>query len=354
MATTENPTRDAIDHLFDESDGDLFEGLDSDVEKRRTESRKRRASSEKENNDLGIDEEVKITKKRKPIAKLDNERLLSEKGISKLRSSYKSKLAGRWKGKGHEFDNAAKLLNFYQLWLDALYPKANFADGLAMIEKVGHNKRMQIERKTWIDEGKPKPDYILDNEPSNETPSANTLNRAREASPDDDANALFVSDPQQNRNVSNDVPEDDDELDALLATQSGAPAAKPSESKAPETVDDDEGEDDLDALLAEYDSRKKQHDDPTQKSSENDDADQDDLDALLAEQDVSQQPQQDSTPNNDPARVRNDSPDAVLPDYSAQDEETSKSKRTSGEDELADQDELDALFAEHENQRQNE
>lgn len=37
-----------------------------------------------------------------------------------------------------------------------MYPRAKFADGLAIIEKVGHSKRMQIMRKGWINDGKPK------------------------------------------------------------------------------------------------------------------------------------------------------------------------------------------------------
>lgn len=49
-----------------------------------------------------------------------------------------------------------KLLRFYQFWLDDLYPRAKFADGLAMIEKLGHSKRMQVMRRTWIDEAKPR------------------------------------------------------------------------------------------------------------------------------------------------------------------------------------------------------
>lgn len=42
----------------------------------------------------------------------------------------------------------------YQLWLDALYPRAKFGDGLAIIEKLGHTKRMQLLRRDWINEGK--------------------------------------------------------------------------------------------------------------------------------------------------------------------------------------------------------
>lgn len=48
----------------------------------------------------------------------------------------------------------AHLLNTYQLWLDALYPRAKFADGLAIIEKLGHTKKMQLLRRDWINESK--------------------------------------------------------------------------------------------------------------------------------------------------------------------------------------------------------
>ena len=44
----------------------------------------------------------------------------------------------------------------YQLWLDDLYPRAKFVDGLAIIEKLGHTKRMQTMRKEWINEGRPQ------------------------------------------------------------------------------------------------------------------------------------------------------------------------------------------------------
>ena len=47
-------------------------------------------------------------------------------------------------------------MNFYQLWLDDLFPRAKFADGLSIIEKLGHSKRLQTMRREWIDEEKPK------------------------------------------------------------------------------------------------------------------------------------------------------------------------------------------------------
>jgi replication fork protection complex subunit Csm3/Swi3 len=49
---------------------------------------------------LGIDEEIIIIKKRIPIPKLDDNRLLSDPGIPRLRKISKERL--RFKGKGHE------------------------------------------------------------------------------------------------------------------------------------------------------------------------------------------------------------------------------------------------------------
>jgi replication fork protection complex subunit Csm3/Swi3 len=49
---------------------------------------------------LGVDEEIVITKKRQPAPKLDDQRLLSDPGIPRLRKISKDRL--RFKGKGHE------------------------------------------------------------------------------------------------------------------------------------------------------------------------------------------------------------------------------------------------------------
>lgn len=56
---------------------------------------------------LGIDEEIIITKKRVPVPKLDEHRLLSEPGIPRLQRISKERL--RFKGKGHEACDTAPL-----------------------------------------------------------------------------------------------------------------------------------------------------------------------------------------------------------------------------------------------------
>ncbi|EHY59080.1 chromosome segregation in meiosis- protein [Exophiala dermatitidis] len=333
--------------------------------------------------DLGLDEEVKIAKKRKPIAKLDEARLLSAEGIPKLRAlamsgKFSKKL--RLKGKGHEFSDVARLLNYYQLWLDNLYPRAKFADGLQLIEKVGHSKRMQTMRKEWIDEGKPgyvkeKASRPQDGEKGKKTdelyggdePAAEPT--SNELAPGDDS--LFIPDTRASDDVPNfndEMPEDD-ELDALLAEQETAGSARPAPppTRSKRTIDDDsEGEDDPDALLAEQDTRRvpqtatatppvqsKSTSRPKTSPFEDDDDDEedmDDLDALLAEQEAratltTTQPRTELAPrstNNESSPRRTE-------------EKEEATKAVADNDDLGDldldldeDDDLDALLAEQE------
>ena len=267
---------------------------------------------------LGLDSEVKVKKQRKPIAKLDEARLLSAPGIPKLRADARipnflnKKL--RIKGKGHEFTDMARLLSYYQLWLDNLYPRAKFADGLQLIEKVGHSRRMQVMRKEWIDER--KPGYLRAREAKKK---AEQEERRGEGDMDDVFNnnyalmsganneplqagsrlvgdSLFVADTRDTGNTSqeDDSLPDDDELEALLAEQHKQIAAGPLSTRKKGVDDDSEGEDDLDALLAEQGSRRAglalpvpaPLTEPQNSTINDDDAGMDDLDALLAEQEL--------------------------------------------------------------------
>lgn len=264
-------------------------------------------------------------------------RLLSAKGIPELRKLARSGAIAkklRWKGKGHEFSDCARLLNYYQTWLDDLYPRAKFADGLQIIEKVGHSKRMQVNRKQWIDEGKPgyardktfsKPDGA-ENEDDDLYASGEVPTKENVAQQDSEQGSrphsslfgngiesgnMFFPDSHKTSNdaYNDDLPEDD-ELDALLAEQTT------SNTKKPALEPESEGEDDLDALLAEQASTRasrrpalqnEESEDPDtllaeqetrQKPTtssmsrpitiEDDDDDDDDLDALLAEQETRQ------------------------------------------------------------------
>ncbi|CAI7660450.1 unnamed protein product [Penicillium glandicola] len=210
---------------------------------------------------LGLDEEVKVAKKRQPVAKLDEGRLLSQPGIPKLRHTARQKL--KFKGKGHEFKDAARLLNFYQLWLDDLFPRAKFADGLTMIEKLGHSKRIQAMRREWIDEEKPR--LFDSSEPtreelenrhvpknhadSNHDPTA--ITQEQEAAADQD---LFIPDPNESAPaISYPEPEDDD-LDDLLREQDETMPDIPPDIRASYSRVPDGDNDDYDA---EYEAMKE-------------------------------------------------------------------------------------------------
>jgi replication fork protection complex subunit Csm3/Swi3 len=48
-----------------------------------------------------------------------------------------------------------RLLNYYQLWMHDVFPKARFRDCISMTEKVGHQNQLRVMRKQWIDDTKP-------------------------------------------------------------------------------------------------------------------------------------------------------------------------------------------------------
>ena len=145
-----------------------------------------------------------------------------------------------------------------------------------MIEKLGHSKSMQVMRKTWIDESKPRDpqvDLEIRAPSTKEDNSSNTLaamaeprlpqtpiqtnvnevpqHAGRESDPDN----LFLSEDEES-NPANGAP-DEDELDALLAEESTAPSARPSVptlSLTSNILKDAPPADDVDALLAEHEA----------------------------------------------------------------------------------------------------
>lgn len=116
----------------------------------------------------------------------------------------------------------ARLLNTYQLWLDDLFPKAKFADGLTMIEKVGHKKQLQLMRREWINEGKPRPaeepdEIEVDDELAADAVSGQEVTDGPGALPADLEPAVQNDQPPKSDEVRQAVEPDEDELDALLA-----------------------------------------------------------------------------------------------------------------------------------------
>lgn len=304
---------------------------DENANNTESQSKKRKDAS-----GLGIEEAVAVSKKsRVPRVKLDDRKLLSEKGLPRLRRK-----AGdlKFKGKGHEvcasiavasdyvlirtqFSDTARLLSFYQLWLDDLYPKAKFLDALGMVEKAGHTRQMRMARMEWIDEGKPK-DAADDNEdidgfgevegrdaakfPARVAPIFQNSGRPSERPKtpsilNDDLfgeDDLYDATPKALRNVAagtgamDEQPDEDEDLDALMAEEEarqqapvsifGNGQARQQLVSRPAAPD----EDDLDALMAEAEatsgpSIEGQQNQKELQRTQNDN--EDDPDALMAE-----------------------------------------------------------------------
>ncbi|TVY59470.1 Chromosome segregation in meiosis protein 3 [Lachnellula cervina] len=274
---TEGPSAggDEFDDLFD-YDGDINDPFSENyvVPQRKDDlnnASKDSGSKGKSAAGLGIDEEIEVTRKpRAPRVKLDEHRLLSKNGIPKLRKKAKNL---KFKGKGHEYSDASRLLAFYQLWLDDLFPKARFLDALAMVEKMGHKKMMQSARMEWINEGKPHSgvheDSLFDEpelptrakETSVERRTAGIFEKAKEGSrekettpvnatggPVNASGGTSLFGPAKNTPIEDGPPDDD--LDALLAQEESLVAEK-APPAANKPTGDDFDEDDLDALMAE-------------------------------------------------------------------------------------------------------
>ncbi|KAI0172905.1 Swi3-domain-containing protein [Hypoxylon sp. FL1284] len=268
---------------------DIFAEFDNDASNDQSQSKKRKDAP-----DLGIDEAVAVKKKaRDPIVKLDEGRLLSEKGIPRLRRK-----AGdlKFKGKGHEFSDAARLLSFYQLWFDDLFPKAKFLDAAAMAEKAGHKKYMRMKRMEWIEEGKPRRAGLDEDE---------DLFGDSADQPEERAPAIFparIAPIFQNKEAErsqtpgqDDIPDDNEDFYNATppASKTAQPTgALPSRNRGNASLfgnGDGPEEDDLDALMAEEEAqRAKPHtslfgNDASNMPQRHNEPDEDDLDALMAE-----------------------------------------------------------------------
>ncbi|KAI0111288.1 replication fork protection component Swi3-domain-containing protein [Nemania sp. FL0031] len=333
------PTRPAndIDNYDVDDDDDPFADSGDEAAKKNdgstdfTNSKKRKDAS-----GLGIDEAVSVSKKpRVPRVKLDETRLLSDNGIPKLRTKARNL---HFKGKGHEFSDTARLLSFYQLWLDDLFPKAKFLDALSMVEKAGHKNQLRLKRIQWIDEGRPKPvgfdegddDLFGDsNQPEERDPAIfparvapifqSGLDKRAKTPAEDDPFAdedIYGASPRRPTTTAavttsvfgnggstqaNGEPEEDD-LDALMAEEEAQRTTSTSSifgtgrmPQAMQTRQELDDGDDLDALMAEAEAESSSTTKPTKPTTNprpisrtiiddgNNDDDNNDLDALMAE-----------------------------------------------------------------------
>ncbi|KAF8427799.1 replication fork protection component Swi3-domain-containing protein [Tirmania nivea] len=243
----DNQFDDLFDYDIDTEIPDLDVSLDAPGQKN-TSTRKV---------DLGVDEEVKITKVKRPTVRLDADRLLSPQGLPKLRRTAPVQLGKKLKGKGHEYKDAARILAFYQLWADDLYRKANFRDTISIIEKLGHTKRVQIARNQYLD------DYLPKNIPPEVEAETAKQENGEEGAQDNDDDLYEVPPPRkpapsntvQDENGgslflgdddSDDDPcgaPDDAELDVLMRETTGdvrvPEAGTANEKEKPKSVEDE-------------------------------------------------------------------------------------------------------------------
>ncbi|ORX38877.1 replication fork protection component Swi3-domain-containing protein [Kockovaella imperatae] len=85
-------------------------------------------------------------KKKRVIAKVDEERLMGPNGFPAL-----MKAAKRFKvrGKGREAEDLRELLSVYQMWAHGMFPKGDFHGTIARVEVVCRKRRMEMAMKGY-------------------------------------------------------------------------------------------------------------------------------------------------------------------------------------------------------------
>ena len=78
-ARKEPPVNDLDDSLFDYDIGDVFRDVDTDMNLPAVQKHATRAGGKEDDAGLGIDEEIKMSKRRAPVPKLDENRFAPQK-----------------------------------------------------------------------------------------------------------------------------------------------------------------------------------------------------------------------------------------------------------------------------------
>ncbi|KAM6257725.1 LOW QUALITY PROTEIN: TIMELESS-interacting protein [Porphyrio hochstetteri] len=77
---------------------------------------------------------------RRPMPKLDAQRLISERGLPALRHMFDNV---KFKGKGHEAEDLKTLIRHMEHWAHRLFPKLQFEDFIDRVESLGNKKEVQ-------------------------------------------------------------------------------------------------------------------------------------------------------------------------------------------------------------------
>ncbi|XP_078237010.1 TIMELESS-interacting protein isoform X6 [Pogona vitticeps] len=77
---------------------------------------------------------------RRPLPKLDAQRLVSERGLPALRSMFDNV---KFKGKGHEEADLQTLIRHMEHWAHRLFPKLQFEEFVDRVERLGSKNTVQ-------------------------------------------------------------------------------------------------------------------------------------------------------------------------------------------------------------------
>ncbi|XP_009885113.1 PREDICTED: TIMELESS-interacting protein [Charadrius vociferus] len=77
---------------------------------------------------------------KRPMPKLDAQRLISERGLPALRHVFDNV---KFKGKGHEAEDLKTLIRHMEHWAHRLFPKLQFEDFIDRVESLGNKKEVQ-------------------------------------------------------------------------------------------------------------------------------------------------------------------------------------------------------------------
>ncbi|KAA1471116.1 Swi3-domain-containing protein [Dentipellis sp. KUC8613] len=208
-------------------------------------SQKKGKGAKKGGKDVLVDDEDedgedRPMKKRKPLPKMDEARLLGKDGFPQLIQDTKYFTP---KGKGYEAVDLDRVLQIYQFWTHKMYPKTKFRDTVERVEKLCHSKRMHVALSVWRDEAKG-----LINGRSFPDADDEVVDLTGNDNDNDSAGSDDDGPPRAKKPAGAVIDLDSDAEDSALR-----PPAPPASSSPTSGLEDDF---DLDALLAEEERLK--------------------------------------------------------------------------------------------------
>lgn len=128
---------------YEETEDETFPPLPPPSSPRRDDFERALASEEPDGNKSSQTKDSAVSTQKttkRPIPKLDAQRLISERGLPALRHVFDN---AKFKGKGHETEDLKTLLRHMEHWAHRLFPKLQFDDFIERVELLGNKKEVQ-------------------------------------------------------------------------------------------------------------------------------------------------------------------------------------------------------------------